>query len=138
MHLSHTYAVHSCFSCKDYSHTSKGSANWSYFYLLLAVLFAIPLCLYLTLSEIHLPWYNCLGIISIELLLFYFSGFLSGVIVTLRHPKPRACPKCKSPLLPAGNYFNNDEKQNAGDILLCILFIAANVGIWITLLATFR
>ena len=41
MKFSHSYSVHSCLKCKGYTHTSKGSPNWSRFYLLFAACMAL-------------------------------------------------------------------------------------------------
>lgn len=136
MNFSHTYAVHTCTKCKAYSHTSKGAPNWSRFYLLLAIGFAVPLWLFVTLSHWELPWYYFVSVVALELLLFYVVGFVGGLILMVFGKRPSRCPECHAPLLLNGSYFNDSEKMNSEDIVLTVLFVAANAGLWAFLLTS--
>jgi hypothetical protein len=131
MNFSHTYAVHSCLKCKAYSHTSTGSPNWSKFYLLLATGMAFPLWLFSMFSDWGFPWYYGVSILAGELLLFYIVSFISGFILMFRDIRPSRCPECRSSLITNGSYFNDAEKANLDDIVLSILYVGANIGIWI-------
>ena len=93
MKFSHTYAVHSCLKCKGYTHTSKGSPNWSRFYLLLAAVMALPLWLYSMFAPWSFSWYYGVSILAGELLLFYCVGFLTGFIMMFRGIRPSLCPE---------------------------------------------
>ncbi len=134
MKFTHTYAVHSCFKCKAYSHTSKGSPNWCLFYLSVAVTLAIPLWAFSMLPPLKLPWYYGFSTLAGELLLFYFVGLVCSIVLSVFDLRPTLCPTCRAPLLSAGRYFRKGEKPNYQDAVLLILNVIANVAIWIVII----
>jgi len=102
--------------------------------LLLAFLCGLPLGLYAIHSSLRLPWYFAFSIFAGELLLFYAAGFIGGLLMLFKHARPSQCPKCGSALLPAGRYIKNNEKSTREDLILFILFLAINAGLWVYLL----
>jgi hypothetical protein len=134
MKFSHTYAAHSCFYCKKYSHTSEGSPNWSVPYLLLAVILTLPFWLFFTFSR-HVPWYSGGGFFAGELLLFYGGGVIASVTSFLREKQPTVCPECGKPLLLAGRYFKDARKPNSDDLVIAAVFLVANGALWILIAA---
>lgn len=133
--FSHSYSAHTCFNCKDYSHTAGGSPNWSLFYILLAAGMAIPLWIILLFPPWSLTWYYFAGILAGEMLLFYVAGFLTGFILMFRNISPFRCPKCRKSLSLSGRYFKDDDKPNMDDLVLSIIHVGFNVGLWIALLS---
>ena len=96
----------------------------------MAIVFALPLCVYLMFSKIALPWYHGAGILAGELLLFYAAGLAGGLLMAVTHIRPSRCPKCRKPLLSAGNYFKNGERPNTEDAVLSIVYVGFNVAVW--------
>ena len=135
MRFSHTYAAHSCLKCGAHTHTSKGSPNWSWFYLLLAVSMALPLWVFSLFRPWSFPWYYGISILAGELLLFYLVGFTTGFLLMFRDIRPVRCPECRTPLLANGSYFKDAEKPNLNDIVLSVLCVGVNIGLWIFILA---
>jgi hypothetical protein len=82
-------------------------------------------------SDWGFPWYYGVSILAGELLLFYIVSFISGFILMFRDIRPSRCPECRSSLITNGSYFNDAEKANLDDIVLSILYVGANIGIWI-------
>jgi hypothetical protein len=131
MKFSHTYAFHSCFKCKGFSHKSGGSPNWSWYYLILAIGAAIPLWLFSMFSPLKLPWYHFFGILASEIILFYGVGLITGLVLIFRNIRPTKCPKCHSALGLAGSYFDSNENMNFDDWVFSVIFIGINIGAWI-------
>jgi hypothetical protein len=131
MKFSHTFAVHSCFTCRGYSHTSLGAPNWSGPFILLAVILALPLWAFLTLFR-RWPWYAGAEIVATELLLFFASGMIASTAM-FRGP-PRVCPQCGAPLLLAGRYVKKSAAPNLADKVFFVLLAVANVAIWLCVL----
>lgn len=96
---------------------------------------AFPLWLFSMFSEWRFPWYYGVSILAGELLLFYFVGFISGFILMFRDIRPSRCPECQAPLMANGSYFNDTEKANSDDIVVTIVFVGTNIGLWIFILA---
>lgn len=135
MKFNHSYAVHTCLNCKDCSHTSRGSPNWSLFYILLAAGMALPLWIFLLFPPWSLPWYYVVSILAGEMLLFYVAGFLTGFVLMFRNIRPMLCPKCRKPLSPCGRYVKDDDKPNMDDGVLSIIHVGLNIGLWTALLS---
>jgi hypothetical protein len=131
MKFQHTYTVYTCTKCKSYSHTTKGATNWSKFYLCLAFGMAFPLWIYSMISDMEFPWYYIVCIISLELLLFYIVSFIAGFFLIFYDSRPSCCPNCKAPLTMNGSYYSDGEKMNVGDIFIAVLYVLANIGIWV-------
>lgn len=131
--FSHTYVVHSCLACKQFSH-SAGSANWSLPFLLCALALGFPFWIYSMVPPLSFPWYQGLGFFAVEMLFFYVSSFLAGFISSFWTKKPASCPFCHAPLSLNGSYYKNDEPANREDILIFVFQAIFNVGAWIYLL----
>jgi hypothetical protein len=134
MKFNHTYAVYSCFKCKEFSHTSGGGPNWSWYYLFLAISAALPLWLFAMFSDLNLPWYHFFGILASEMILFYVVGLITGLVLAFRSIRPTKCPKCDSVLALAGSYFDDKEKMNLDDLVFTIIYIGINAGVWVYIL----
>ncbi|MDR2689416.1 MAG: hypothetical protein LBB76_06625 [Azoarcus sp.] len=132
MKFNHTYVVHSCVKCREFSHTSNGSPNWSWYYLFLALGAAIPLWLFAVFADL-LPWYHFFGVLAAEMILSYVAGSIAGLLLMFRNNPPAKCPKCGSDLVP-GSYYA-EGKMNFDDLMDTIIYIGINVRIWISLLA---
>ena len=79
-------------------------------------------------------WYYGVSILAGELLLFYGVGFVTGFVMMFRGIRPSLCPECRAPLLLNGSYFRDAEKPNLDDIVLSILHVGVNIGLWIFIL----
>jgi hypothetical protein len=126
--FSHTYSVHSCLECKEYTHTSRGAPMWSRFYLLMAVGLALPWSIYGIFGPLDLPWYNVFGIVAGEMLLFYAVSLASVFLLMLRDIRPSRCPKCRALLSSTGSYYSDGEKPNLDDFVVIVMHLGTNVA----------
>jgi hypothetical protein len=140
----HTIAEHPCSKQCGYVR-SDIEANMSPFHLIAAATATVPLWLF----SIHegFQWYYLASILAGELLLVFFSGFLSaflmilfGIIGLLVKPfgivgPAHRCPKCGAPLVFGGRHFNplGSRRPHWSDIVIFLVFVALNIGIWVSL-----
>jgi hypothetical protein len=82
------------------------------------------------------PWYDVVSVLAGELLLVFLSGFLSMFLLApftiIR--QARSCPKCGAPLAFAGRRFDplGSPRPHWSDIVIFVVFVALNIGVWIS------
>lgn len=109
------------------------------FHLIAAAAATVPLWLFAIHEDFQ--WYYFVSILAGELLLVFFSGFLSMFLLaplTIVR-KARSCPKCGAPLGFAGRHFDplGSERPHWSDLVIFVLFIALNIAVWISLVRGF-
>jgi hypothetical protein len=85
-------------------------------------------------SPLSLSWYEGVGFLAAEFLLFYLAGFLSGALLVWRNKRPGKCPQCGGELGLNGSYFSVGDPVKIEDILVLALFVLGNIGAWTVLL----
>jgi hypothetical protein len=112
---------------------SEYGINLSIPYIVIAFIATIVWSFALLRAPLNFPWYGIFCVFAGELLTLFVSGLSLTLIFIIAGPLIHRCPSCGAPMTLRGRHFTKSQKPRWNDFVLLFLFIAINIGAWLSL-----
>lgn len=85
-------------------------------------------------APLNFPWYSVFYIFAGELLALFIAGMALTLFFIVGGSIIHRCPSCGAPMTLRELHFTKSQKPHWTDTVLLLLFVAINVGMWVSLL----
>ena len=131
MMFSYTIAEYRCTQCAG--GRSEHGISLSIPYVVVALIATVVWSFTLFCAPLDFPWYSVFCVFAGELLALFISGLSLTLIFVIGDRLIHRCPSCGAPMTLRGRHFTKSQKPRWNDIVLLLLFVAINVGVWMSL-----
>jgi len=114
---------------------SKHGITLSIPYVVVAVIATVAWSFILLRAPLSFPWYYAFSVFAGELLALFIAGMPLTIFFIIGGPIIHRCPSCGAPMTLRGQHFTKSQKPHWNDSVLLLIFIAINVGAWLSLLS---
>src|SRR5215472_13059333 len=131
MKFSYIIAEYRCTQCAGAR--SEHGITLSTPYAIAALIATVVWSFVLLRAPLNYPWYSFFCVFAGELLALFIAGLAITLLFAIGGPIVRRCPNCGAPMTLRGRHFAQSKRPHWVDSVLLLLFIAINVGVWISL-----
>src|SRR5580658_6773258 len=131
MTFSHIKAEYRCTQCAR--GRSEHEIALSIPYVIVAFIASIVWSFALFRAPLNFPWYSFLCVFAGELLALFISGLTLTLFFLVGNRIIHPCPSCGAHMTLRGRHFGKSQKPRWNDYVLLLLFVAINVGVWMSL-----
>jgi hypothetical protein len=127
----YTTAEYRCTKCAG--GRSEHGVNLSIPYVVVAFIATVIWSFALFRAPLNFPWYCVFCVFAGELLALIIAGLSLTLFFIVGGSIIHRCPSCGAPMTLRGRHFTKSPKPRWNDSVLLLVFVAINVGVWVSL-----